>query len=76
MSKFDLCVYYTENEYGKAWTTVEADTEEEARAILQKSFDDNEEHDLDWDYYDKGGDGTVFEPCAGITCVQQRNNNV
>ncbi len=71
---FDLMVWYTEEEYGKAWTTIEADTEEEARAILDKAFEDGEEHHLEWDYYAKGGSGTAFDPDIEVFCKERRNN--
>ena len=43
MAKFDMMVWYSEDEYGKAWTTIEADSEEEARAKFLKAFFASEE---------------------------------
>jgi len=75
MATFDMMVWYTEDEYGKAWTTVEAETEEEARAILDKAFQKNEEYTLEWEYYAKGGGGTVFDPDNEVYCRKQENTN-
>ncbi len=75
MAKFDLMVWYTEDEYGKAWTTIEAETEEEARAILTKAFNDCEEYELEWEYYAKGGGGTVFDLDNDIHCAKRRDND-
>ena len=74
MAKFDLMVWYTENEYGKAWTTIEAETEEEARALLAKAFNEGGEYELEWDYYAKGGGGTAFDPDIEVLCKERRNN--
>lgn len=59
--KFDVRVWYEENSYGKAWTTIEAETEEEALEILKKAHEEDTIWDMDWDYYDKGGEGITFE---------------
>ena len=71
---FDMMVWYTENEFGKAWTTIEADTEEEARAIFQKAFDDNEEYTLEWEFNAKGGDGAYFDLDCEIRCEERKDN--
>lgn len=68
MAKFDMMVWYTEDEYGKAWTTIEAETEEEARAILDKAFQENKEYTLEWEYYAKGGGGATFDLESEIRC--------
>tara|TARA_R110002012_G_scaffold122367_2_gene272386 strand:+ start:2260 stop:2496 length:237 start_codon:yes stop_codon:yes gene_type:complete len=68
MAKFDMMVWYTEEEYGKAWTTIEADSEEEARAIFLKAFDEGKEYQFDWEYHAKGGDGTYFDLDNEIRC--------
>ena len=73
MAKFEMMVWYTENEYGKAWTTVEAPSEEEARAKLNKTFEDNEEYNLDWEYYPKGGEGTVFDLDIEVVCREAKD---
>ncbi len=76
MAKFDLMVWYTEEEYGKAWTTIEAETEEEARAIFNKAFDDNREYELEWEYYAKGGSGTEFNrDVEEPMCIKRKENN-
>ena len=72
MAKFDMMVWYTEDEYGKAWTTIEADSEEEARAKFKKAFDDNEEHELEWEHYAKGGGGTEYNLDNEIHCYKQK----
>lgn len=71
--KFDMMVWYSEDEYGKAWTTIEADSEEEARAIFQKAFDEGKEFELEWEYYAKGGDGVYFDLDSGIHCVETKD---
>jgi len=75
MAKFDLMVWYSEEEYGKAWTTIEADSEEEARAIFQKAFDDNEEYRLEWEFYAKGGGGIEFDLETEIRCDKLKEPN-
>ena len=72
MAKFDMMVWYSEDEYGKAWTTIEADSEEKARAIFQKAFDENKEYELEWEYYAKGGGGTYFDLDNEILCQKQK----
>ena len=72
MAKFDMMVWYTEEEYGKAWTTIEADTEKEARAILEKTFNDGEEYRLDWEYFASGGGGTHFDLDGGVVCKENK----
>lgn len=72
MPTFDMMVWYTEDEYGKAWTSIEADSEEEARAILTKAFDDGEEYHLEWDFYAKGGSGTSFDLDSPILCQKRK----
>lgn len=57
---FDMMVWYDEDVYGKAWTKVEAETEEEARAIFLKAFEEGKEWDFDWDFHEKGGAGIRF----------------
>ena len=73
--KFDMMVWYNEDEYGKAWTTIEADSEEEARAIFQKAFNDNEEYHLEWEFYAKGGGGAVFDLETEIRCEERKEPN-
>ncbi len=73
MAKFDMMVWYTEDEYGKAWTSIEADSEEEARAKLAKAFEDNEEYHLEWDYYAKGGGGTYFDLDMEVVCREAKD---
>ncbi len=76
MAKFDIMVWYTEEEYGKAWTTVEAETEEEARAILDKAFEDGEEYELEWEYHAKGGSGTEFDRhVEEPMCIERKDND-
>lgn len=72
MAKFDMMVWYSEDEYGKAWTTIEADSEEEARAKLAKAFDEGEEYRLDWEYFAKGGSGTWFDLETEVLCQKQK----
>ena len=72
MAKFDLMVWYSEEEYGKAWTTIEADSEEEARAKFKKAFDDGLEYEFEWEYYAKGGGGTEFDLETEIRCDQHK----
>jgi hypothetical protein len=62
-----------EDEYGKAWTQVEANSEEEARAKLNKAFDDGKEYELDWDYYAKGGGGTQFDLEIEVVCREVKD---
>ena len=69
---FDMMVWYNEDAYGKAWTTVEAETEEEARAILTKTFDEGEEWDLEWDFHEKGSAGNYFNT-EDITCIERKH---
>ena len=71
---FDMMVWYSEDEYGKAWTTIEADSEEEARAKLAKAFEDGEEYRLEWEYYAKGGGGAYFDLETEVRCVERKNN--
>lgn len=75
MAKFDLMVWYSEEEYGKAWTTIEADSEEEARAIFMKAFDDGKEYELDWEYYAKGGEGIEYDLETEIRCDKLKEPN-
>ena len=75
MAKFDMMVWYSEDEYGKAWTTIEADSEEEARAKLDKAFQEGEEYRLEWEYYAKGGGGTWFDLTSDILCQKQKGSN-
>jgi len=68
-------VWYSEEEYGKAWTTIEADSEEEARAIFMKAFDDGKEYELDWEYYAKGGGGIEYDLETEIRCDKLKEPN-
>ena len=72
MAKFDMMVWYSKDEYGKAWTTIEADSEEEARAKFLKAFNEGKEHELGWEYYAKGGGGTEFDLETEIRCDQHK----
>ncbi len=72
MAKFDMMVWYSEDEYGKAWTTIEAGSEEEARAIFLKTFNEGKEYELDWEYHAKGGGGTQFDLDTDIRCEERK----
>ena len=72
MAKFDMMVWYSEDEYGKAWTTIEADSEEEARAKFLKAFNEGKEHELEWEYYAKGGGGAEYDLETEIRCDQHK----
>jgi hypothetical protein len=74
MKKFDMMIWYCEEQFGKAWTTVEAETEEEARAIFTKKFEDGKEYELEWDFYAKGGD-TSFNLDDDIFCKENNDGN-
>ena len=75
MAKFDMCVWYSEVEYGKAWTTIEADSVEEAEAILEKAMDDDSHtNDLEWDFDPKGSDGIEWDYESGITTFKQKES--
>lgn len=60
LKSFSVQMWYDEDEYGKAFCTVEAASEEAARKIVQDALDDNYEMELDWDFYAKGGCGIAF----------------
>jgi hypothetical protein len=60
LKSFSVQMWYDEDEYGKAFCTVEAASEEAARKIVQDALDDNQEMELDWDFYAKGGCGIAF----------------
>jgi hypothetical protein len=72
MAKFDMMVWYNTDEYGKAWTTIEAETEEEARAIFKKACDAGEEYELEWEFYAKGGDTSL---CLDDDIFCKENND-
>ena len=74
MAKYDMMVWYSEDMYGRAWTTIEADSEEEARAIFQKAFDEGKEFELEWEYYAKGGGDTYFDLDNEILCFEEPDN--
>jgi hypothetical protein len=75
MAKFDMMVWYNEDEYGKAWTTIEADSEEEARAKFAKIFDEGEEYQLEWEYFAKGGSGMWYDLETEIRCQERKEPN-
>ena len=60
MKNFDICVYYNEDSYGKAYTTIQAETQEDAIAKLAKAELDGTIWHMDWDCYAKGGAGMEF----------------
>tara|TARA_B100001059_G_scaffold127412_1_gene127302 strand:+ start:18329 stop:18562 length:234 start_codon:yes stop_codon:yes gene_type:complete len=77
MAKFDMCVWYSEVEYGKAWTTIEADSVEEAEAILEKAMADDTpslSDDLEWDFDPKGSEGVQWDYESGITTFKQKES--
>jgi hypothetical protein len=72
---FDMMVWYNAEEYGKAWTTIEAASEEEARAKLTEIFDNNDQYELEWEYHAKGGDGAYFDPEIEVRCIERKDND-
>lgn len=72
---FDMMVWYSEDEYGKAWTTIEAASEEEARAKLAKAFDDGNHYELEWDFHAKGGCGIDFDLETEVRCIERKSND-
>ena len=75
MAKYDMMVWYSEDMYGRAWTTIEADSEEEARAKLDKAFQEGGEYKLEWEYDAKGGRGSRFDLETKILCEKRKETN-
>ena len=71
MPTFSMMVWYNSDEYGKAWTEIEAASEEEARAKFMKAFDDGKEYEFDWEFHAKGGGGEEFD-LEDIQCFERQ----
>ena len=75
MKTFNIMMYYNEDEYGKAFFDIEADSKEEAWSKLKVLISNEEIYNEDIEFYAKGGAGVQFAFDCPILISEEKISN-